>query len=179
MLGGVCSSLLIGCAPQQPELPPLPPDRQPLMSSSFEGVAGWSAPANLPLLSLEHARTGRYSLKAGRGLEYSLSYGAALGAVVPAGTRRLRLTAWAYTERPTDAMLVLQLLDPAQEGRSLVYEKIELGRYVTKSGEWTPVAISTQLPADARPESQLKIYLWYPNALNNIYLDDVALFSEE
>ncbi|RTQ47602.1 hypothetical protein EJV47_19505 [Hymenobacter gummosus] len=173
-------ALLLGaCTDRQPELPPLSAGQQPVLSTSFEGLAGWTAADRLASVTQEHARTGRYALKAGRDLEYSLGYSGRLGDLLPQGALRLRLTAWAFTERPTDALLILQVVRPDQNDHSVVYEKLELGRIVTRSGQWTPVSASVELPAEATPDSQLRLYLWYPNALNFIYLDDVALYRED
>ncbi|GAB3827419.1 hypothetical protein GCM10028821_11140 [Hymenobacter jeollabukensis] len=136
-------------------------------------MAGW-VPAT-PSLTKERARSGLYSIKTDKDIEYSLTYRQLLADVVSSKPRKLRLTGWVNTSGPdADAILSLQILS-SKDGSTVFNEGVNVKEQVKKPGSWQQVSHEFVLPEKAISTDELRVFLWRAGSGAPVYLDDVEL----
>ncbi|MDO7875072.1 hypothetical protein Q5H93_10050 [Hymenobacter sp. ASUV-10] len=149
------------------------------MQNDFEGMSGWFPDAQLASISHDVAHSGRYSLRAGAGNEYSLSYKGALRQIFETRPAKIKVSGWGFLSTPdAKGTLVVAINDPlAPEGEPLLWAGLDLAEAVKSPNKWVEVSKTIELPATATPESVLTIYLW-GNSGQPVYLDDIQLEKE-
>lgn len=146
-----------------------------IVHNDFEQLAGWM-PAT-PSLTTDFAHSGRYAIKVGGDLDYSLSYAQIVGDISPKRFSRVRLSGWAYLTDPAAGAVVLSLAlhDPAHDHQQIFGAGVPLGEQVKTARQWTHVSKEIELPATMAFSHQLRIYLWKAGSPAVAYLDDVRV----
>ena len=147
-----------------------------LLSNDFESLTGWSA--EHPSLTREKAHSGQYSIKIQKGIDYSLTYRNILGKISPNRIDKLRIKAFVYLTKPTQASLAVQLMQSATDGTSIFNQAIILSSKVKNMNEWTKIDEVVDLPANAAPGNELRIYTWGASNDEVVYLDDLQVLKE-
>ena len=148
-----------------------------LAANDFENLDGWLAdsPA-LVTLTKSQAHSGKYSTMAAPGNDYSLGYSNILSKLSPDWPGALTVSAWVLV--PNDqaaAKLVTEVQGAGAHGASLLWQGLNLAREVKVFNKWQYVQQTITMPATARPDSRLKVYLWRAESKGPVYLDDVKI----
>lgn len=167
------SLLMAACSSPEAE----PDKASVLLRNDFESLAGWTG-QDSPSLTRERAHSGQYAIKTDRDLEYSLTYIDLLGRLSPTRLTKIKVAAWAYSTKPSEAQLTVQLKRSLEDGTTTYNETINLGQAIKRAAEWTPVSKVFTLPADVSAANQLRIFLWRANAPEPVYLDDLVVTRE-
>lgn len=146
-----------------------------ITANDFEAVAGWNS--DLSLLEKNHTHSGQYAIKVDRDHEYSFTYQMPLSAINNRERiKTLHLEAWAYLiSDKSNGDLVVQIVDPAQKNKAILYDAIKLGDEVKTYNTWVKVSKDIVVPDSVVAAHQLQLYLWRNSATEPIYLDDVKL----
>lgn len=149
------------------------------MHNDFENLSGWVADAQLTTLSHDVAHSGRYSLRAGAGHEYSMSFKRALRQLFDTRPAKIKVSAWALLSTPeAKGTLVVAINDPnTPDAKPLLWAGLDLTETAKTPNKWVEVSKTIELPASATPESVLTLYLW-GNSDQPVYLDDIELKQE-
>ncbi|PJJ48480.1 carbohydrate binding domain-containing protein [Hymenobacter chitinivorans] len=142
---------------------------QVLVRNGFEDLDGWVP--NNPSLTKEKPHAGQYSVKVDQNIEYGLTYINQIGRLSPTRINKIRLTAWAYQEKPGKAAVVVQINSPVPNAPGVFYQKID----ITEVGKWTKLSQVLTMPAVVDPASEIRIYLWRHEAGGPVYMDDLEL----
>lgn len=144
-----------------------------IMKNDFESLAGW-IPTN-GSLNTEQAHSGKYSIKADKGQEYSMGFSDFLGKVSTRKPHKVKLSCWAYLlSSKANAQYQLQILDPIT-GRSIFQDGIILADKVQGYGTWVKAEKTIDLPENITSTHEIRVFLWLASAEEPTYIDDVAL----
>lgn len=148
-----------------------------LAANGFENLDGWLAesPA-LATLNKDQAHSGKYSTMAAPGNDYSLGYNNALSKLSPDWPAVLTVSAWVLV--PNDqatAKLVTEVTGGGAKGASLLWQGLDLTKAVKVFNKWQYVEQTITMPATAKPNSRLKVYLWRAESKDPVYLDDLKI----
>ena len=149
----------------------------PLATNDFENLDGWLAdsPA-LATLNREQAHSGKYSTLAGPGRDYSLGYSNALSRLAPDWPGTLTVGAWVLVpNEQAAAKLVTEVQGAGASGTSLLWQGLDLTKAVKVFNKWQYVEQTVALPATAKPNNRLKVYLWRAESKSPVYLDDLQI----
>lgn len=146
-----------------------------LVSNDFESLDGWGVES--PSLNREKAHSGQYSIKIQQGIDFSLTFKNLLGKLSPTRVKRLHVKAYVYMTKPAGGSLTVQLMKTGTDGAEF-NQGIALDTKVKKPGEWTLVEQTFDLPAEASPSNQLRIYMWGSPGDATVYLDDLEVTKE-
>jgi len=147
--------------------------------NDFESMSGWVPDAQLPSLSRDVAHSGHYSLRAGAGAEYSMSFKKPLHQAFDTQPTKIKISVWALLSTPeAKGTLVLTITNPnTPDAKPLLWTGVNLFEAVKVPNKWTEVSQTIELPATATPESIITVYLW-GNTQQPVYIDDIAMKSE-
>lgn len=150
-----------------------------LMANNFESLEGWvgNEPLNVPSLTKEKAHSGRYSLKVGPDIEYSMGYNVLLGKLSPSKLKKIKLKGWAYLPKGSaNATLVAVITDPTKpDAQPIKWEGLDLGKEVKNYNKWVEVEKIMEIPDNASYANKFNIYLWRTQALEPVYFDDLSV----
>lgn len=151
-----------------------------LTSSDFETVEGWMPEPVPASLVRDKAHSGRYSIKVDASNEYSIGYNNTLGKLSASKLKKIRLHAWVnMPDKNSQAILVAQIVDPANPTKTLLWEGLRLGEKVTTYNKWVEVSLDITLPATINYTNRLAVYLWRANSSGATFLDDLAIEKVE
>lgn len=171
-LAGSLLLLVAGCN-YQPAYPPVRERR--VFFNDFEQLAGW-LPTPDPSLTTERAHSGRYSVKVGPGLPFSLTYRLRLGDAFSMRPRRMHLSAWAWVEDASDdAQLTFSMSAPNDpQDKSKFYTQAFLSSNWPYK-RWTHISRDFDLPPEVSSEAVVAVYVWQNGAPHTVYTDDWEL----
>ena len=150
-----------------------------LAASNFDALAGWGGLTN-PALTQEQAYSGRFSTKIDSTVEYSVGYQAPLGSNAVKGSAKITVEAWAWRKSyGADAKLVLQITDPAANGKQLFWQAIDVSRHARTARKWAKVSQEFVLPPGLLPTQQFWFFMWRQGNGNPVYLDDVRIMRHD
>lgn len=171
--GLLLTGLLAGCSAPPAETPA----SARLAANDFENLDGWLAdsPA-LATLTQEQAHSGRYSTRVSGGHDFGLGYSNTLARLAPEWPARLTVGAWVLLSgEQATGQLVMEIKNPGTATANLLWEGLELAQHVKVFNKWRYVEHTITLPAAARPDSRLLVYLWRANSRQPVYLDDLTI----
>ena len=170
----IAATVVAGCSSDRNS-----PDTKSVMHNDFENLSGWVADAQLVSLSHDVAHSGRYSLRAGAGTEYSMSFKRAMRQMFDTRPAKIKVSAWALRSTPeAKGALVVTINDPnVPDAKPLLWAGLDLTETVQSPNKWVKVSKTIELPASVTPESVLIVYLW-GNSDQTVYLDDIELKQE-
>ncbi|TGE26496.1 carbohydrate binding domain-containing protein [Hymenobacter metallicola] len=149
-----------------------------LAKNDFESLEGWTSGVPAPSLTKEQAHSGRYSIKVGPAVEYSLGYSNQLGKLSANRVKKIKIHGWAYLpDKQSNGVVVTEIKDPAT-GKNLIWEGLEIGKQTKTVNKWVEIEKVIEIPATAAYTSFLNVYMWRANSSQNIYLDDLEITSE-
>ncbi len=163
----VCAVLLAGCTGHgaSPE--------EMVSQNNFESLDGWLPVP--PALTLERAHSGRYATKVDAGIEYGQGYRTSLTTAGLAAGQQLVVSAWALrTAEQANATLVVQLIDPST-GRQVGWQGLDIAEQIKTYNRWMFIDMHFQVPADAQPQYELRVYPWRGKAAQPVYFDDIQI----
>lgn len=147
-------------------------DKDVLMTSDIDGVAGWLPDQNA--LVKGEAHSGAYSLRVDQNHEFSPGYTAIMGKLSPTHLRGVKLEAWVYaTDKNATAKLELAV-NEAPGGKELLRSQTKLDE-VKDYGKWVKVSKDIIFPPTVTYSSQLVIYVSRAGATSPAYVDDLQL----
>lgn len=151
-----------------------------LVSSDFEAMEGW-VPEPVPAsLVRDKAHSGRYAVKVDANNEFSIGYNNTLGRLSASKLKKIRVHAWVnLPDKNSQAILVAQVLDPADPTKTLVWEGLKLGEKVTTYNKWVEVALDVTLPPTVSYTNRIAVYLWRANGQGATFMDDLAIEKVE
>ena len=165
---------LVSCSDSKTEVLP----ENVIAHNDLESAEGW-APAN-PSLTTAKAHSGRYSMRVDNGTEYGVGYGALLAKVSPTRLKKLELSAWVLlTGKETEAKLVIEVKNPADDSQKVFWDAIILGDEVKELNKWTEVKKTFTMPENIAPTHELRFYLWRGGSSQPVFVDDVTLTRAE
>lgn len=165
----VCAVLLASCMRGRPSAEEL------VSQNNFESLDGWLPVP--PTLTQERAHSGRYATKVDAETEYGQGYRATLAAAGLVAGQQLVVSAWALrTAEQGNATLVVQLIDPGTS-RQIGWQGLELAEQIKTHNRWMFIDMQFQVPADAQPHYELRIYPWRGKATQPAYFDDILIRS--
>lgn len=150
-----------------------------LAGNDFEAVDGWMGD-NTPLsLTKEKAHSGRYAIKVGPGVEYSMGYNNLLGKLSPSKLRKIKIRAWVNVPSgKAESMLVATVIDPAS-GSAIMWKGSKLIDQVKSYNKWVELEKEIVLPDNISYSHKLSVYLWRTGANETAYLDDLTIEKAE
>jgi Carbohydrate binding domain len=150
-------------------------DQPALIQCDFEQIDGWCPPN--PSLTTDFAHSGRFSIKAGGDVEYSLTYARPLGLISPKRFRRVRFSAWAYLAETNAgaAQISVALHDPAQEYKQIFAAGFPLSEQVKVDRKWQQIQKEITLPENTEFAHELRIFIWKAGAPSAAYVDDIRV----
>lgn len=165
---GVAAVLLLASCSRAAEAPAL-------LATDFEQFQGWCPPNSS--LTTEFAHSGRYAIRAGHDIDYSLTYSKPVGQMAAKRFRRVRIRAWAYLseEAAGDAILTVALHDPSHDYQQLFAVGTPLSEQVKTPRHWTAITKEITFPATMAPTNELRLFLWKASASSYAYVDDLRL----
>lgn len=174
LLTAVGCAGLAGCS--SPEMAELP--KNLISQNDFESLEGWM-PLN-PSVTTEKAHSGRYSLRVGGNVDYSMTYTNALSNVSPTRLQKLDVSGWVMLPaKGSTAKLVVEIRNPADATQGIFWETIDLPEQVKELNKWTEVKKTFTLPANLEPTYELRVYLWRGAAGIPAFLDDLVIARGE
>jgi Carbohydrate binding domain len=146
-----------------------------LILSDFEQFDGWIP--STPSLTTDVAHSGKHSIRAGKDIEYSLTYSRALGLLSPKRFQKVKLSAWAYLTDASagEAILTFALYDPNHENQQTFWVGLQLKEQVKVERKWQQVTKEITLPASADFGHDVRLFLWKASAGSYAYLDDLRV----
>ena len=151
-----------------------------LTASDFEAVEGWMPEPVPASLVRDKARSGRYAIKVDANNEYSIGYNNTLGRLSTSKLKKIRIHAWVnMPDKNSQAVLVTQIVDPANPAKPVVWEGLKLGEKVTTYNKWVEVTMDVTLPPSVNYTNRLGVYLWRTNSSGATFLDDLAIEKVE
>lgn len=169
------AALVLSSCSQAPVNAPAEADL--LVSGGFENLDGWLAdvPA-LATLTHDKAHSGSYSTRVSPEHEFSLGYSNQLSKLSPNWPARLTIGAWVLLPNAqATAKLVTEVKGPDNTTPSLLWEGLDLTKTVKVFNDWQYVERTITLPATARADSRLLVYLWRADSQQPVYLDDLKI----
>ncbi|SNR74322.1 MULTISPECIES: hypothetical protein [Hymenobacter] len=167
-------TLFLGSCSQQPSTPSAP---GVLASSSFENLDGWLPDApGLALLSRDQAHSGTYSTMVAPDHDFSLGYNNKLSRLAPDWPAKLTIGAWVFLpNEQAAAKLVTEVRSDKPNQPNLLWEGLDLLSTVKVYNKWQYVEQTVTMPAAAKANSRLLVYLWRADSKQPVYLDDVQI----
>ncbi|WP_375434660.1 carbohydrate binding domain-containing protein [uncultured Hymenobacter sp.] len=152
-----------------------------LASNDFESVDGWMGDNTPPSLTKEKAHSGRYALKVGPGVEYSMGYNNLLSKLSASKVTKLKVRAWINLPNGTSQpVLVTAITDPNNPGaKPLVWEGLKLSDQVKSFNKWVEVEKTITFPATVNYTNKINVYLWRTGAVETALLDDLIIEKVE
>lgn len=165
--------LLTGCSGSPGEAPAA----GVLAANDFENLDGWLADSpSLATLNRDQAHSGVYSTMAAPGKDYSLGYNNTLSKLSPTLPAKLTVGAWVLVpSSQAAAKLVTEVRSAGANGASLLWEGLDLTKAVKVFNKWQYVEQTIAMPAAAKPDSRLQVYLWRADSKAPVYLDDLKI----
>lgn len=165
--------LLTACSPN----PPVLQAAGPLAANDFEHLDGWVTDSlALATLNRDQAHSGKYSTLVAPGNDYSLGYNNALSKLSPDWPGVLTVSAWVLVpNEQAAAKLVTEVTGGGAKGASLLWQGLDLPKAVKSFNKWQYVTQTITMPATAKPNSRLKVYLWRAESKGPVYLDDLTI----
>ena len=165
---------LFGCSPaDKPTDPALPASAVLITRNDFEAVAGWGGAGVPASISTDQAHSGRYSVRAGRGIEYAYGYSMPLRLALPARPTRLHLKGWFYrAARGETGALVINVVRPSNQ-QTLFYESVSLAEL--RANRWVTHSAEVALPDSVTSLDVLNVFLWSAGSAEPIFLDDLEV----
>lgn len=145
-----------------------------LASNDFETVEGWVGDVPFPSLTTDKAHSGKYSVRVGPGIEYSTGYSSEVGKVSPIKLTKMKVRSWVYLQGDSPAILVTEVKNATDE-KPLLWDGLELAKATRRRNEWVKVEKEISLPADIKPTTRLKVYLWSNGSNAPVYIDDLQI----
>ena len=146
-----------------------------LAATDFEHLNGW-LPADAPALTQAQAHSGKFSTLVGPGHEFSLGYNNILSGLAPQWPARLKISAWVFIpDAQATAQLVTEVKSADATRPGLLWEGVKLTDQVKAYGQWRRLEHTITLPATAKPDSRLLVYLWEADQHLPVYLDDMEI----
>ncbi|WP_460622283.1 hypothetical protein [Hymenobacter tenuis] len=164
--------LLAGCG-RSSDVSPVGSGRAEWVRQDFENLFGWINPANAASLSTERAHSGRYSLKTGPDVEYSVGFNVLMGKLSATKPRKIHVEAWAWV--PSEKSTTVLVIQIANATKTVMWEGITLSSKVSSYKEWSKVEADVMLSPDITYEDGLSVYLWRQNETEPVYLDDLVI----
>ncbi|MCB2409194.1 hypothetical protein [Hymenobacter lucidus] len=164
---------VVACGDNKSEIP-----ANQLAKNDFESLEGWVGGIPTPSLTTEKAHSGRYSVKVGPAVEYSLGYSSQLGKLSANRVKKIKIHGWAFLpDKQSNAIIVTEIKDPVT-GKNIIWDGLEIAKQTKTVNKWVEIEKVIEIPATAAYTSLLNIYMWRGNSNQNIYLDDLEITSE-
>lgn len=146
-----------------------------LVFADFEQFEGWVPPSQS--LTTDVAHSGTHAIRAGKDIDYSLTYIRPLGVMSAKRFRKVKLTAWAYLTDASagGANLSFALHDPQQQNQQIFSVNFPLNEQVKSERKWEQVSREITLPANADFGHEVRLFLWKASASSYAYLDDLRV----
>ena len=112
----------------------------------------------------------RQSYRTGPARPYSPTLALRLGQANLTGGQWVRGSVWVYSEYGAWGQKLVVSVERA--GKTVQWENVRLQNALSVAQRWTPVWLDVPLPADARPDDVLKVFVLNENG-SPCYLDDV------
>lgn len=142
----------------------------------FESVAGWNGAQDAPSLTTEKAHSGKYALKVGPGVDYSIGYIHPMGQMAPKRFRKLKISGWFL--RPDAGAKATLIFSVAHKGAAdnLVWAGLNVHDKVSELNTWTRAELEVEVPAAAQFDDECRFYLWRSDpAATVVYADDLEI----
>ncbi len=141
--------------------------------NNFEAQGNWS---ESPLIIKGHAKSGLYSTITDSSIEYSQTARIKIADLFnkPSGT--VKVSAWVMTkDSDSKAKLVISL---DKEGKSLVWNGIDIKPAVKNAENWYEVTCELKLPAKTDTSATILIYGWNNSGNGLVFWDDFKVKVE-
>ncbi|QNE41280.1 hypothetical protein F1C16_17825 [Hymenobacter sp. NBH84] len=169
--------LLAGCK-RAANVPPVGSGQKEWIHQDFDDLQRWSGGEYTASLTQERAHSGQFSLKAGPGVDYSLTFSAPFDQLSLTKPRKLRVQAWVWVPEETNNTT---LVITAVNSKGVVsWEGIQLANTVKGYKSWQHLDQKVMMSPQLTSDDVLKLYLWQRNGNDNsLYLDDLIISEEE
>ncbi len=176
LIGAGLLGLLAGCN-RSSDTPSVGSGNGVWVNQDFESLRGWSNPNNATSLTSEKAHSGKFSIKTGPGIEYSMGFGAKLGDLSSTKPRKLHLEAWVWvpSEKSTSSLVV----QVGSGDKPVMWESIKLAEKAGGFGEWKKLETDIMMKPEITYTDGLSVYMWGPQETAPVYLDDLVITEAE
>ena len=151
-----------------------------LASNDFESVEGWAGDASPASLTKDKSHSGRYSVRVGPGVDFSMGYTNTLNLVSTIRLKKIKVHAWVWIpDRNAAASLVTQITNPADGNKAIMWQGMDLIAKAKKFSKWVEIEQEYTLPETVTANSKLYCYMWRGSSPSSVYLDDLQIFKVE
>lgn len=169
--------LLSGCQ-RSSDVPPVGSGNKEWVRQDFENLWGWLGKDNAASLTQEKAHSGRFSMKTGPGLDYSLSFSAPLDQLTQTKPRKLHIQAWVWV--PNERCKTTLVLAVGGPKGTTSWQGVNLSNKVSGYNSWQQLDTNVLMSPNITSEDALNVYLWQQDSNDNpVYLDDLVISEGE
>lgn len=166
----------MGCN-RSSDVPPVGSGHAEWIRQDFENLRGWISPDKAASLTTERAHSGKFSIKTGPEIEYSLGYGINMGQLSATKPRKIHVEAWAWVPNAKNTTALIVQIGNAT--KTIMWEGISLSNKVGAYGKWQKIETDLMLSPEITSEDGLSVYLWRHNETESVYLDDLVITEAE
>jgi hypothetical protein len=142
--------------------------------NDFESMEGWGVTSSS--LTMDKARSGRYSVKVDPSIEYSIGYRNTLLRISEIRIKKLHVHGWVQLSGPkAKAVVVVQITNPDKGGEQVYWQALDVRAQVKTINHWTEVDQDFDLPNTVSSNQELQVYLWRTGPEDTTYLDDLEI----
>lgn len=178
------SVLLLGLAgvfsacQRSSDVPPVGSGQKEWIRQDFESLWGWIGKDHANSLTQEKAHSGRFAIKTGPGIDYSLPFSAPLDQLSPTKPRKLRVQAWVWVPEEKNATTLV--IEAGGTKGTVSWQGIRLANKVKSYGSWEEIDENVLMDTRITSDDALNVYLWRQDGNDSpVYLDDLVISEAE
>ncbi|HSI90823.1 MAG TPA: hypothetical protein VK927_06865 [Adhaeribacter sp.] len=145
-----------------------------LVENNFDGLEGWGVAH--PSLTNERAFSGKYALKAGDSIEYSLGINQQLGKLTGRKPEKIKVELKAYIQSSNAKAKFVCLFSDTLTNATIFYHEFNLPDKTLDYREWVTINKRIDLPEEIKLSHNFRCYLWRSEPTRElVFIDDLRI----
>jgi hypothetical protein len=147
-----------------------------VIKNDFESIKNWVDAPNLEYITDENAKSGFYSIKVNKDIEFANIYKNEMAILSTNKFSEIELKYDLYiTDKNNNHLIVIEVLN--QNYKSIFWYSVPVNKIKTQV--WQNINSNIKLPENLQPSDILKIYFWNNASHSTSYLDNFEIIIKK